>query len=80
MVVPEEVLGELEAGELVVRDEPVDHTGLDENHEVAVHAALGQPGSGFEHLRDREWTRRCREDLDDRLAVRRESLLDTAQP
>ncbi len=80
MVVTDEILGELEAGELVVRDDAVHHTGFDEDHEVAVHAALGQPVSSLEHFRDGERTRRRGEDVDDRLAVRRQPLVDAMQP
>ncbi len=80
MVVTDEVLGELEAGKLVVRDDAVHHTGFDEDHEVAVHAALGQPVSSVEHFRDGEGTRRRGEDIDDGLAIRRQPLVDAVQP
>jgi hypothetical protein len=80
MVVTDEVLGELEAGELVVGDDAVHHAGFDEDHKVAVHAALGQPVSSLEHFRDGERTRRCGEDVDDRLAVRCQPLVDAMQP
>jgi regulator of sirC expression with transglutaminase-like and TPR domain len=76
----DEVLGELEASELVVRHQTVDDAGLLEHHEVAVHAALRQVRAHRQHLGDRERSRRRHEHVDDGLAVRGQTMLHPSQP
>ena len=80
MVVAGEVFCQLEAGVLVVGDDPVHEPRLLEHHQVAVHRALGEVMAFGQDLRDRERSRRGREHADDRFPVGGEPLVDLTQP
>lgn len=79
VMVRSEIFGELEARELVVRDDPPDDVRLLEHDEIAVHGALREPPPVPQHFGDREWTVGAREDLDEALADRRHPLLVRVQ-
>lgn len=80
VVVPSELLGELEPSELVCRDDAVHHAHLLEEDEVAVDAALGKAVTRGENLGDRERTRSGGEHIDHGGALRRQALIEAAQP
>jgi len=79
VVVPGEVFRELEARVLVVRDDAVYDTGLLEDDEVAVDAALGQSATDLKDLGDRERPCGIAQDIDERGAIRGHPLLDSPQ-
>lgn len=74
-----QLLRELEASELVARDDAVHDACLLEDDEVPVHRALRETGAGPEHLGNRQWSRRGGEDVDDGSALRREPLSHASQ-
>ncbi len=73
-----EVLGELEARELVVGHDAVYDPGLLEDDEVAVDGALGEAVPQREDLGDRQRARRAGEQLDESGAVRGDALVRPA--
>jgi len=73
-----ELLGQLEARRLG-GDDAVHDARLLQHHQVPVDRALGEAVTGFEDLREREGAWRAGEHLDDRSALRRESLLHPSQ-
>lgn len=80
VVVPRELLGQLEPSELVRRDDAMHNTDLLEEDEVAIDAALSEAVACGEDLGDRERTRSGGENINHRSALRCEALIDTAQP
>ena len=79
-MVAREILGELVARELGVRDDAMHDARLLEQLQVAVGAALGEPGLGVEDLRNRERPSGGREDVDECVARRCGSLTRSPQP
>jgi regulator of sirC expression with transglutaminase-like and TPR domain len=75
-----EVLGELEASELVVGHDTTDDTRLLQHDEVAVHGALGESAPVAEHLGNRERPVGARKDVDQTLTDRCHPLLMCVQP
>jgi hypothetical protein len=69
VVVLGEVLGQLEAGELVARDDAVDHTGALEDPEVPVRRALGEVTGGPEQLGEGDRPLGLLQRLDERAPV-----------
>jgi hypothetical protein len=65
VVVLGEVLGELVAGVVAVRHDPVDHADLLEHAEVAVGGAGGEPWGALLQLGDRERSPGPREHVDE---------------
>jgi hypothetical protein len=80
VVVPRELLRELESSELVGRDDAVNDTDLLEQDEVSIDAALGQAVTRSQDLGDGERARCVGENIDHRGAFGSEALVETAQP
>lgn len=78
VVVPGEIFRKLEARVLVVRDDAMHDTGLFEDDEVAIDAALCQSAPSVEDLGDRERASRRSEHVDEGGAVARHSLVDAS--
>jgi hypothetical protein len=79
VVVPGEIFRELETGVLVVGDDAVYDTGLLEDDEVAVDAALGQSAPDVEDLGDGERPGGVTQHIDERGAIRGHPLLDSPE-
>ena len=80
VVVADEILGQLEAGVLARRDDPVHHAHLLEHVEVAVGRALAQPGRRVDQLGDRDRPGRGHERLDQPPPAARVALVDEPEP
>lgn len=80
MVIAGEVLGELEAGVLVVRHDPVHDAGLLEHDEVPVGAALGETVLLTQDLGDGEGAVRGPENADQRHSLGRGALVHASEP
>src|SRR5215472_15468042 len=79
MVVLGQILGELEAGELIVGGDPPDQPGGLEVDQVPVGGAAGQVGQAFGDVADAHRVPRADQQLDDRAASRGVPLIYPAQ-
>ena len=80
MVVPGEILGELETGELVVGHDAVDDSGALEQRQVAVHRRLGETVGPVEDLGDGQRPVGGSEQLHELAATCRVALVVVAEP
>ena len=80
VVVLGEGLGELVAGEVLARDDPVDQAGLLEHREIAVRRAHGQAFAALQDLVDGERVTGGAQDLQQRTTSGSESLPKRSKP